>query len=239
MNPATLICFLFLGHSNMSGYCSKPDTVTYQHIWSYNAAKGFFHCTDKTFSNGSGTVVMPFLKRMSMLYPGYDFCAIMDASPSQQASHIVKEERHRECVINQLTALKGKATIGGVLMMYGIVEAIYNNNINTLDESIRGVIDFVRGATGNDHLPVILGRFELNGDPTRVTTYHQWDAVIMEKINVVMRKDPLVQIAPIRYMPKEYYCDDHHYSAEGYKIWAEDAAALIQVERYDFWYKNE
>jgi hypothetical protein len=44
-----------------------------------------------------------------------------------------------------------------------------------------------------------------------------------------------LKLTPIRPISKQYYCDDHHYTAKGYQIWAHDAAAIIQINNFDFW----
>jgi len=232
-----MIIFLFLGHSNMQGYCAAMDTIPNAHVWTYTAARGFFNCTDKDLGSGSGSPVMPFLKRMAAQYPGYNFCGIKHASPCQQAMHILGEERHRECLQNQISQVRGKGTFGGVCLMYGVVENQFNN-VETLDNELAGIIVFVRENTGVSDLPVILGRFEENGNHKTAAPMYKYERRTVREIDSMPFKIAHLILAPRKPVPAAMFCDNHHYSASGYDLWAHDAVDLYIANNFDAWRKR-
>jgi hypothetical protein len=235
MNPLHLIIFLFIGHSNMQGYCAQMDTVADPHVWAYQPGCGFFNPTDRNFQSGSGSPILPFLKRMARMYPGYNFCGVQHASPCQQAFHLYTEQRHRECLINQINVLKGKGTFGGVLLMHGIVEQGYKSSIDSFELSIISLVNFLRHQTDDAFLPVILGKFEENGDHKTAPQFYKYQEEIIKKINKLPKLIGNLSLTPYKPIPKELFCDDHHYNAEGYRIWSWDAVTIYKYNGYDTW----
>jgi hypothetical protein len=133
-------------------------------------------------------------------------------------------------IINKIKILKKKSIIGGVLLMFGFDEEGSFKTVQTLDVDLRRLIDELRKASGNKTLPIIFGRYEENGGKAYAQT-HRWDDILIDKIASLEKIDPYLKLTPIRPIPKQYYCDDHHYTAEGYQIWAHDAAAIIERSR--------
>lgn len=235
-----MISFFFLGHSNMGGYCSALDTTEHSRVWCWDKDKGFYHPRDPIkprWTNESGNPVIPFLKRMALLYPDYEFCGCMYGCPCNQAWHILAEGGHRNYITKRLNELNEHTTLGGILLMYGFIEGQHQEEVKRLDTAIQNLITALRGIAGNPALPVILGRYEMLGKKVLPETYHRWDSLMLEKISAVGRYFPNTYLTPFRFVPAPYYCDDHHYTAEGYRIWSEDAAAIIQLCRQDFWFK--
>lgn len=229
----SIITYLFLGHSNMGGYCAQKDIESRPNVWLYTDIKGFYHGTDDDLSNNSGSPIMPFLKRMAILYPEYHFCGVKDARPGMMMEDFLtnKNDRH---IIDKIKILKRKSIIGGVILMYGWDEGGDLKTVQALDADLKRLIDDLRKASGNRTLPFIFGRYEENGGKQYAQS-HRWDDILIDKINSLEKIDPYLKLTPIRPIPKQYFCDDHHYTAEGYQIWAGDAAAIIQLNRFDFW----
>lgn len=248
--PALLFCeihcdrmvvYFFCGHSNMSGYCAAMDTVVDSHVWSFNEVRGFYNCTDKDIygKNGnSGSMVMPFLKRMALLYPGYNFCGIKYGHPCGQAFHVYTEEKHRDFINSRVDAMKTRGTvIGGVVLMYGYIEGQHKNEVDKLEESFALLCAWFRNIVGNKNLPVIICKYEKYGeDFGPAYNYRRWKNIMMEKINALPDIVSNCALVPMRYIPKEYYCDSHHYAKEGYEIIGVDAATTIQEMAWDFWH---
>ena len=235
MTPLHLIIFLFIGHSNMTGYCAAMDTVKAPHVWSYSAARGFYNCDDRDLESGAGSPVMPFLKRMALMYPGYNFCGIRFAGPCRQAFHVYTEKRHREAIENIVAQVKDKGTFGGALVMAGYIEGQFKDEIDSFDIKFITMAKFIREATGNPSLPIILGRYEENGATKDCPEFHQYDPILIEKINGMPHKLADCSLTPRQPVPANMYCDNHHYSADGYRLWAHAAASIIQYSGYDGW----
>jgi hypothetical protein len=210
----------------MTGYCDPPDTVINEHVWGYSPNKGFYNCTDNNFSHHASPV-MPFLKKMANKYPNYNFCGIVHASPGQQAHDVLCEQRHLECLTNQINAVKDKGGFGGAILMYGFPEGQYRPNSDSIQKDIEELIKFVRVQTECKKLPIILGRYEENSDGSKDPKYC-WDKKAMIKcINDMPIKVLGLRLTPFKSIPAKDYCDSHHYNTEGYDIWTSDAVNII------------
>jgi hypothetical protein len=55
------------------------------------------------------------------------------------------------------------------------------------------------------------------------------------EMNKLEKIDKNIKIAPIRAIPRAYYCDFHHYNTFGYILWSIDAVAIFQQNNFDFW----
>jgi len=231
---STMITYFFIGHSNMSGYCAQMDSMPMPNVWLYNTSKGFYHGTDKDMSNNSGSPVMPFLKRMALLYPDHHFCGVKHTINGITIEDFTANGNDR-FLIDKINTLKQKSTIGGVLMMFGFDEGESKRKVREIDANLKRLIDKVRMVSGNPTLPFIFGRYEENGDRNSYTSYHRYDNILIKKINTIETMDPYLKLTPIRPISKSCFCDDHHYNADGYQIWADDAAAIIQMNKLDFW----
>lgn len=230
----SIITYFFIGHSNMSGYCATMDIETTSNVWLYNDIKGFYHGTDKDLSNNSGSPVIPFLKRMALLYPDYHFCGVKYSSNGLTIEDFLTNKRNKY-IFDKLKTLKKKSIIGGVLLMFGFQEGKDIQKVQELDAKCKLLIDELRKASGNRTLPFIFGRYEENGAKILPHIYHRHDDILIKKIESLEKIDPYLKLTPIRPISKRCYCDDHHYTAEGYQIWADDAAAIIQINKFDFW----
>jgi hypothetical protein len=229
----SIITYFFIGHSNMDGYCAQMNSETWQNVWLYTDLKGFYHGADNDLSNNSGSPIMPFLKRMALLYPEYHFCGVKCARPGMTIEDFLANKSY-SYIINKIKTLKKKSVIGGVLLMFGFDEGGDIKTVRALDADLRRLMNELRDASGNRTLPFIFGRYEENGGKAYAQT-HRWDAILINKIASLEMIDPYLKLTPIRPVPKLYYCDDHHYTSEGYQIWADDAAAIIQKNKLDFW----
>ena len=218
----------------MQGYCAPPDTIINEHVWSYEEKRGFFNCTDNDLSHHASPV-LPFLKAMAVQYPDYNFCGVVHASPCQQAFHILSEGRHRDCLINQINSVKDKGTFGGVLLMYGIIEGQFKPSVDLLEPEINKLVAFIRLQVNDNNLPIILGRYEENGNAIELKDWFKYKKNLMCIINSMPNKINRLVLTPYQPVAANEYCDNHHYSTEGYRIWSEDAVKIIKENNLDSW----
>ena len=243
-NIYQMIVFIFLGHSNMAGSCAEMDTIPHERVWSYNARRGYYHCTDRDISNNSGSPMMPFLKAMANQYPKYDFCGIKLAGPCRHASHVLEEGRHREALENEIAWFKGKAVFGGAMLNFGILECRDGVASKSFGENLITLIEFLREKTEVPGLPILLCRLEKNG-PERMPEYQRHEGLIESTIGGIQYRVSGLAVIPFIDIPAKYYCDPeadvqkphdyHHYSKEGYEILGRDGTKAIQLNNFDFW----
>ncbi|CAK0764366.1 hypothetical protein CCP3SC15_300018 [Gammaproteobacteria bacterium] len=239
LDSLKLICFLFIGHSNMCGGCAPTiaDTIPHDRIYLWGDEKGFYHGTDNhLFGATSGSPVLPFLKRMAILYPDYQFAGLKGAYSSAMVYQMVPGNEKHDLFFKRLSFARRQATIGGVVAMYGYVEGRNQDLAESFPRDFMRLLKEIRDSVGDPALPCILGRYETNNlrDP-ELERYRTFEKIIDEKIESLQHEKNIV-LAPIRTMPTAYYCEDHHYNGDGYTIFAHDAAALYQINGFDRWF---
>jgi hypothetical protein len=247
IHTLTMVVFLFTGDSRMAGYCSTMDTTTNSHVYSWSPSKGFYNCTDKNNKNSfitqSGSMVMPFLKGMALRYPEYNFCGIEYGHPCGQAHHVYEEQQHRsfwESRVSAMTALKDSGVVlGGVVIMYGLVEAGEMTEIKNYPASMSRLVSFFREKTGNPLLPAIFPRWPLYSSPNESDNkYHKYDSLMNASDESLLMNISNSVHTPVRYLGKQFYCNmDHHETQAGYTILAQDAITMYQLFNFDFWKK--
>jgi hypothetical protein len=181
--------------------------------------------------------VMPFLKEMAIIYPDYNFCGVRFAGPCRQAFHVFTEVRQRQEIATIIDSLRGKATIAGALLMFGFIEGQFPKSVKDLELNIDDLIIVLRSETENKWLPIILGRYEENGRAVECMQFHKYDEKIIKTIEGMPFLIGNLALTPHRPIPKEYYCDNHHYNIDGYRLWSKDAAEQIRKNHFDFWRK--
>ena len=222
----------------MNGHCSVMDTVSNAHVWIYKN-NSFYNGTDKDYggdNNESGSLVMPFLKQMATMHPDFNFSGIKMASSCAQAFHRHPGDSRYDRCIKQIKELQDKgATIGGVLMMYGFIEGQNKESVDSIVIKTGLLINNIRFDVGNNNLPVIFGRYEENGDKIRCPTYHNYDSLLICKIDSIPLLIKNTALSPYKPVPSNMYCDNHHYDENGYKLWANDAVQMIDEYGFNLW----
>lgn len=230
MNPLYFIVFIFIGHSNMAGDCAGAcDVPDNPHIWSYSQDKGIYHGTEKL-------PVKLFLNEISLRYPEYNFLGLNYQYPSSMVSEMRPGEYHYDKMMKDLAYLKTVATMGGVVSLYGFIEGSNQTLANTFVSDFMTLIYNIRKVVENDTLPVIIGRYEVNNQRLpEIAKYRTYENIVRNKLILLTKNDPFIQMSPIRDVPKEDYCVNHHWTCDGFKIWAHDAIAIYQANNFDFW----
>jgi hypothetical protein len=242
MIDSLMIVFFFLGHSNMSGFGARMDTVIHPRVYSYTESKGFFNCTDNDLpshtSYHSGSMVIPFLKRIALFYPNYKFCAIKYGHSCGQAAHIINESQHRGFIEKKIEVMKSRAIIGGLVLDYGFIEGQSEAAIKNLPNEIVKLASWFRSKCENSNLPIFFCRYEINGILKGIEQYRKYDPLMIETTEKLQDVICNLYLTPFRYVPKEHYSDNHHYNENGYEIIGSVTADIIQEKKLDFWYRE-
>jgi hypothetical protein len=97
----------------------------------------------------------------------------------------------------------------------------------------------IRKHSGNPELPCIFNRYEkFSQRLPEIEPYRAYADVIDSKICLLAQIDKHILLAPIDYMEQKYFCEDHHYTNDGYKVFARDVAKVVQDKKLDFWTKG-
>lgn len=234
-----LIFYFFIGHSNMMGYGGQMDTVSHPRVWMYSVKKGFWNAHDPIETNRqSPSPALPFLKKMAEYYPDYYFCGVkMTQAGQPMANDFFRGKPKYQILLETVDSLKNKATLGGVLAMFGLVEGISDSLSARLCEDVIIMFSSFREDFGIPDLPCIFGRFEENADTTVIPDYFTYKERIIAQIEAIPDADPLHRTAltPYEAVPKEMYFGDHHYNEDGYALWSNTAAEIIKSKGWDYW----
>lgn len=215
MNPLPLIIFIFLGHSNMNSGCASIDV-------------------DTTYGK-YGKFPALYLRQMSIRYPERSFSAICCNHLSQKVSDIKRGEARYNNLMAAISAARDTAIIGGVIMAFGFIEGKDSAEAYSFRNDLVLLLESIRMEAQNDSLSCIIFRYEKNNQGlSNVAQYSAYSDVIDREINS-MRTYRNVALAPVRYLPKRYYCENHHSNRDGYAILSQDMAVLYQINGFDFW----
>ena len=213
------------------------DTIPNPHVWICVNNGDFINGTDKDLEHNTGehgSCVMPFLKEMSLHYPKFKFVGVKHASAGQKVRDVFNEEGHRNHVERLIKTLRQKTILGGVLMNYGCTEALYGDTKYFIPDYVK-LVCWIRLISGNEKLPIIIGRFEALSDTNAWNPKSHFTNLTTIYIECVSEIMPNTILAPVKNVPSEYYCNNHCYSEDGYRLWAEDAVSLYQENNFDSW----
>ena len=236
-----LICYLFMGHSNMEGYGGIPDTVTNPRVWAYSLKLGFWNAHDPVETTyDSPSPFMPFLKKMAVLYPDYYFCGIKvtQAGMSMSSQFLRNMPKYTE-IMQTIAAIKDSVTIGGIIAMFGWVEGGSDSLSQRLDVDVNNMLSSFRVDLGIPNLPLIMGRYEENSDTSVFPQSYKYENRIIAKLELLQSEDSLqhrIMLTPFLPIPKAMYFDSHHYNADGYVLWSNTGAEILYSSNWNTWY---
>lgn len=231
------IAFLFIGHSNLSGYCSGPNPgTTSPHVWLYShTSHAIYHGKD----SDKASVVIPFLEEMALRYPDYNFIGVKCDKMASSIKDYLPGNTEFDRVKRAMDTLKSrKYVLGGVIAMFGFIESTDTVAIDNFAPSLQLFKWAVCSEVKNDKTPVILAKYEMNASRKAYPQNYTYAKRLENKIELLEQLDHSIKCCPIRDVPAQHFCDDHHYNADGYRIFAEDAAVLYQENHFDFWNKG-
>lgn len=238
-----LICYIFIGHSNMEGFGGIPDTVTNPRVWAYDLTRGFWNARDpvEAYYN-SPSPFMPFLKKMSELYPDYYFCGIKVTQEGMpMSSQFLRNMPKYAQVMQTVAPIKDSVTVGGIIAMFGWVEGLSDSLSQHFDIDVNAMLSSFREDLGIPTLPIIMGRYEQNADTTEASfiSFYTYRSRIIAKLELLQSEDSLqhrIMLTPFLPVPKTMYFDDHHYNADGYALWSNTAAEILYSSNWNTWY---
>lgn len=234
MNSIPIILFLFFGNSNMNGDgCGQG--VFYKHdqiVYYIGPNHGFIDDPIKAGYSSKG-IVYPFLESMALRFPDRKFGACKYSYASAILADFKQGENHHDRMAKDIADLKGRVIFGGAICNYGFIEGKSKILAKSFGFDAMLFINELRRLTGNENLPVIWMRYEVNNlREDGIAAYRKYDVLIYENIESLL-KSPFIHLCPIKSLPENYYCDDHHNTAAGFEIMGQDIAALYQFFGYD------
>jgi lysophospholipase L1-like esterase len=241
-----LICYIFIGHSNMEGYGGVPDTITNPRVWAYDSVIGFWNARDPVATSYySPSPFMPFLKKMAELYPDYYFFGVkVTQAGMPMSSQFLPKMPKYAAVMRTIAPIKDSVTVGGIVAMFGWVEGASDSLSQHLDVNINTMLSGFRQDLGIPNLPLIIGRYEENADTTYAPykNFYTYRSRIISKLEMLQSEDSLqhrIMLTPFLPIPKTMFFDDHHYNADGYTLWSNTGAQILYNSNWNTWYPQK
>jgi len=185
---------------------------------------------------GTGGPCMPFLKAMISRYPDYYFGIVTNAITTACVRMTVASStgdennytkgygvRYTE-IISFAKKIKGQATIGGIICMFGEPEVGNTGNATqTFAADIIRMVADMRSDLGMPNLPFIIGCYE-EGATGQFAVTTTKGAAVSKAIKTLPDSIPYCDTVSSKGCAM---LDDHHYSTEGQQLWATRAADCI------------
>jgi hypothetical protein len=241
------IVIIHWGHSNMYGQARTPSSLrsfffdTQPGLWMYRGNNRFALAREKTApapdgdSNDSGGPGMAILRTLQAAAPadgGYQFISIGRGQGSATTEQYLKGGLYYSTFMNLAMQLKGRVTFGGVFVMMGITDRHMplRSQSGFTDRMTRIVAD-IRADLGEPNLPVLHTDYEVTSTGSLAPTAEFGRRIRPLMLALPERVSNLV-IIPCDDIPLE---DDHHFTLEGHKIWAERGVELMRTRGWLPW----
>jgi hypothetical protein len=180
---------------------------------------------------------------MSLRYPNDNFLGVkLDHLGSWERDYLPGNNGFDRVKSAVDTLKKKKVFFGGVVVMLGYLESSDTLEIENYIPRMRLIKYGICKETGNDNLPFMIAKFEMNGGinhPMTMPQNYKYKNRLENRIEALEIVDSYFKLFPVRYVPSDDYCDDHHYNVDGSRICAEDVAAIFQQNNFDFWNKEK
>jgi hypothetical protein len=241
----SMMVFICVGNSAMSGRDQTPDRTTNPHLWKYEMSPAKYDwllaeepiCVDdpnNTLSSPKGGPIMPFLKRLAVLYPNHYF-GIMQLSHSGWTlqGHFNQGSAEITSLITKANLLKPNVTIAAFVSMLNLVEVQNNDTANYL-QKVTAMVANVRTQLGLPDLPYIHAGYPLDAKSSEAAKYDTSLASaksIMRQISQIPGSIQNSAIIPtnglsicINCAPANYFS---HYDNAGNKGWGSRTADTV------------
>ena len=154
----SLMVFIDMGNSTMSGRDKSPDLITDSHLWKFEMDPANYDwlpakepiCVDayQSIANPLGGPIMPFLKQLHVDYPNFYF-GVMQLSNSgwHLTGNFNAGSGAVTALLTQANILKANVTIAGIVSMLNTVEVQFSDTGNYL-QHVADMVSNVRTNLG-------------------------------------------------------------------------------------------
>jgi hypothetical protein len=254
---ADVIVFLHIGHSNMAGRVTTPESLrsfnfeTKAQLWSYakggiwkaakeplspdsmNGSCGGVGCAGLPAGAGPG---MSILQTALARAPGKHMVSIGRGQSGLTAGFCRSFRKGGllyDFVMGPAMELKGKVTFGGVWTMFGQSEINDASNNTRFGDCMVGVANDMRGDLGEPDMPFIVGDWEEEARGS-LNTSSSTARVIIPQMRALPTRIMRSVVIPTDGLPMNPL-DGQHYDLTGYKMWAERGFDLLKEKGWTPW----
>ncbi|KYF87148.1 hypothetical protein BE17_52650 [Sorangium cellulosum] len=235
------IAFIHIGHSNMAGRATRPQssrpfhfTETHPHAFMYHPGSAPELAIEPktagdTAAGGPGTALV---KEAAMLAPDNYFISLGFGWPSAYCSQFIPGGLYYDQLIAAPKAIKGRVTFGGIFIYLGITERHGTAADRTgFAQCINTLVTAIRNDVGEPTLPALMNDYEVEGSGEFVVGGAVANAIRpeIEKCPSVVSNFALVSAEGVGMQ------DDHHFNLDGHRTWVQRALATMKDKGWRPW----
>lgn len=223
------VVFLLIGHSNMYGEARGVSFPIHPRLWMRSWRGGDWQPARPRGHNGDEDAgpEMFILTELAERYPDYHFGYIKVAKGGATVREdFMRGQGRYDAVIRNGQWAKQHATLGGVIAMLGFVEATSHGGWEQFQENIVTMMGQMREDLDEPDLPLVIGKFEEHAPGEKYDLKPEVRRQMTEDIDAL---PSLLEHTAVVDTDGPYR-DDHHFTAEGMRLWGTRAAEIL-VER--------
>ncbi|MCE3284576.1 MAG: hypothetical protein K0R70_832 [Steroidobacteraceae bacterium] len=235
------IAFIHIGHSNMAGRATRPQssrpyhfTETHPHAFMYHPGSAPELAIEPktagdTAAGGPGTALV---KEAAMLAPDNYFISLGFGWPSAYCSQFVPGGLYYDQLIAAPKAIKGRVTFGGIFIYLGITERHGTAADRTgFPDCINTLVTAIRNDVGEPTLPALMNDYEVESSGEFVVGGAVANAIRpeIERCPSVVSNFALVSAEGVGMQ------DDHHFNLDGHRTWVQRALETMKDKGWRPW----
>ena len=236
------------GHSNMYGQATSPNGLrsfffdTQPGLWSYRGNNRFALAREKTApapdgdndnnNAGPGMAILRTLAAAAPADKGYQFISIGRGQGSATTSQYLKGGLYYSTFMNLAMQLKGRVTFAGVFVMMGITDRhMPTREQGGFADRVSRIVADIRADLGEPNLPVLHTDYEVTSTGS-LSVNTEFARRIRPLMLSLPERITNLAIIPCDDIPLE---DDHHFTMEGHKRWAERGVEIMRMRGWFPW----
>jgi carbohydrate esterase-like sialic acid-specific acetylesterase len=236
------IAFIHIGHSNMAGRASRPNSSRPFHFQETHPRAWLYHpgsppelalepnTAGDTANAGPGTALV---KEAAMLAaPDYYFISLGFGYPSAYCSQFLPSGLYYDQLIAGPLAIKDRVTFGGIFIYLGITERHGTEADRTrFPNCINELVTAIRNDVGVPDLPLLINDYEVEGTGEFQVGGEVANAIMPQiaKIPSTVTNSALVSAEGLGMQ------DNHHFNLDGHRVWVQRALAIMQDKGWVPW----
>lgn len=236
------IAFIHIGHSNMAGRASRPNSSRAYHFQETHPRAWLYHpgnppalalepnTAGDTNNAGPGTALV---KEAALLAaPDYYFISLGFGFPSAYCSQFLPSGLYYDQLIAGPLAIKDRVTFGGIFIYLGITERHGSEADRTgFPGCINELVTAIRNDVGVPDLPLLINDYEVEGTGEFRVGGEVANAIMPQiaKIPSTVLESALVSAEGLGMQ------DNHHFNLDGHRVWVQRALATMQEKGWFPW----
>lgn len=240
-----VIGFIHIGHSNMAGRTSRPESEKAfffndidLHAWMFKndrwdpALEPTAGDAENTqFGRVLGGPGTALVKQAVALAPNKYFVSLGWGRASAYCSQFLPGGLYYDEMIAAPKALKGKITFAAIVVMLGITERHGSSgDISGFPQCINQLVTAIRNDVGEPNLPLLMNDYEMEATGAELDPNGDFGKSIIPQIHMVPTVVSNAALIPTEDVGME---DDHHFNLSGYHTWT---GRILTIMREKGWF---